>query len=71
MDYPRCKTCKHFEKVPIMGSVTRYDTCANSKFLAKGMLKEADGLRVFPDDPYTGLWIEVGPDFGCIQHEGK
>lgn len=63
-----CKTCKHFSRQPIMGSKELYQVCGYEAFTEE-LRKDDAGMSICTDDPYTTVWIEVGPEFGCVKHE--
>lgn len=60
VNYPRCKTCRHWDD----------KWRARDRMYYCNHIKLADGLcldGVFtPVDP-----IATGPDFGCVHHEAK
>lgn len=59
-DYPRCKTCRHWDDRGRRDSAMC--ECKNSNVLAGDGIDEACSE--------TGCFY-TGPDFGCVHHESK
>lgn len=71
--YPRCKTCKHWEKAERDYPYPRH--CAHDKLGEDLAVIRLEGEKVLPmGDCLTYSYLEggvfhPGPEFGCIHHE--
>ena len=62
-----CKTCKHYQDERCERATVRYDRGTHEEGPAR---RFELNVRVL-DDSGLDLWLEVGPDYGCVLHEPK
>lgn len=72
-DYPRCKTCRHYEPhTPANGDCTRPSSKAQwVQVGTAGPLCDNPRMAVKGDTSFAILPYGCGPDYGCVHHQVK
>lgn len=69
MDYPRCKTCKHWRHWSDVASEQPGRYCLNADKIMESYSREGRPVDALVYDYSEGGGFWTGPDFGCVHHE--